>query len=560
MGLGLAACLVGRAADEPVALPPFLVEEVAKGPPWRYAETPGYEVLSRCNDKVTRRVVESHQNLHVLLAEVLPPSLQFTVSQPRAMIVYDEELQPTASREVISKLLHSGRDSSGPPEDYPAPSGRRGINIPPPTRHYSFLPNLRLVDRDEMSVFMIVRRDDFDPDVLVLVPDYIAYLLKQRVPALPPWFSTGFLALYRQMTCNGKELSLPPLEWLSDAQTSAVKKDPKAAPALRPLDEFFAGRPPPPEEMSRSEWIKLWQAQAALFVRWGLEGKEGIHRLALWKFTERVAAEGVSEALFQECFSLDYASAREQLAAYLPVAVARSATFKPAQAFKPEPMVFRNASDAQIARIKGDWERLEVPYVKAISADLAPKYLEQARHTLKRAYDRDERDAGMLAVMGLCEVDAGNDGGAREYLESAANIGPIRVRANYELARLRFAELRTKLTGPNDRLSVNQVAEVMKPLFAARALQPPLPEVYELIADTWMVSASAPTRRHLAVLDEGIRLFPFRTQLILRAAEVNLRYGFRDAAVPLIDLASRLADDDASRERVMLLQVQLATK
>ena len=42
---------------------------------------------------------------------------------------------------------------------------------------------------------------------------------------------------------------------------------------------------------------------------------------------------------------------------------------------------------------------------------LTPKYLEQARRTLKRGYDRDERDPRLLAVLGLCEIDAGNDAG-----------------------------------------------------------------------------------------------------------------------------------------------------
>src|SRR5206468_969806 len=122
----------------------------------------------------------------------------------------------------------------------------------------------------------------------------------------------------------------------------------------------------------------------------------------------------------------------------------------------------------------------------------APKYLEQARRTLKRAYDRDERDPGLLAVMGLCEVDAGNDAGAREYFESAAAIGPIRARANYELGRLRFADFRANPGGANGLLSVKQMAEVLKPLFAARAQNPPLPEVYELIADAWARASAIP--------------------------------------------------------------------
>ena len=42
-----AADASAAAAERPVALPPFIVEEASKGPPWRYAESDGYEILSR---------------------------------------------------------------------------------------------------------------------------------------------------------------------------------------------------------------------------------------------------------------------------------------------------------------------------------------------------------------------------------------------------------------------------------------------------------------------------------------------------------------------------------
>ena len=52
--LALAAPL--RTAEDPaVALPPFLVEELTKGPPWRYTQAIGYEILARCSDSTTRR-------------------------------------------------------------------------------------------------------------------------------------------------------------------------------------------------------------------------------------------------------------------------------------------------------------------------------------------------------------------------------------------------------------------------------------------------------------------------------------------------------------------------
>src|SRR4051812_19550645 len=189
---------IGRAADDnPVALPPFLVEEVAKGPPWRFANAMGYEILSRCDDATTRRVVEAHYKLHVLLEEILPRSLQFNVSVPRTLILYDEELQPAASQEVIARLMHTSAPAAEP-IDFPATGGLRGMRMSAPARRVTFLPNLRLWDHDSMAVFMIVRRDGFEPDRLSLTHDYISFLIKNRLPALPAWFASGFLTLYGQ--------------------------------------------------------------------------------------------------------------------------------------------------------------------------------------------------------------------------------------------------------------------------------------------------------------------------------------------------------------------------
>ena len=546
----------GAAADDAVALPPFIVEEATKGPPWRYAETPGYEILARCNDAATRRIVATHQRLHHLLAEMLPPSLQLQCSLPRTLILYDEELQPAASREVIARMLRP--NGIEPVEDFsPAPSFRGMRVAPSPARRLSFLPNLRLWDRDAMAVFMIVRRDDFDAERLALTPDYISFLVKGRVPALPTWFASGLLSLYAQTSFESDHLKLEPLSWISETHPDAVKKDPKAAPPVQPLEEFLANRFAAPTEPPTVDPLKAWQAQAALFVRWGLDADAGAHRAALWKFVERTAGLAATEAVFTECFGEDFAAVHARLTAYLPTAVRRTVNFRPAKLPKPAPLVLRNATDGEIARLKGDWERLEVPFVKNISPDLAPKYLAQARRTLRRAYDRDDRDPRLLAVMGLCEVDAGNPAAARELLEAAARLGPIRPRANYELARLRFAEFRAQPAGGDDRLSVTQASDVLAPLFAARAQQPPLPEVYTLIGEVWLHVAAKPTRGHLAVLDESVRLFPRRTDLALRTGELYLREGFRAEADNFLAIAAHTTSDDPTRERIARLQAQL---
>lgn len=554
---------VARAAaagdlDQPVALPPFIVEEPAKGRPWRFAEADGNEVLSRCSDPVTQRVVTAHRRLHRLLDEILPRALRLKLTVPKALILYDEELQPAASQEVVARMLRS--TPAAPPIDNPAPfGGSRSFRAPTATPHYSFLPNLRLWDRDAMALFMIVPRESYDSETLGLTPNYLAYLLNNRVPALPAWFIRGFLDLYSEARFEGPQLSLGPIEWISKSDTAALRHDPKTAPALLPLADFFSGNLPRSEEDNRiaAGAVRLWRAQAALFVRWGLDGSGTPRRAGLWKFVERSANQGESETLFAECFGLDYAAAREQLAAYRPTAVRNTLRFRLPQGWSAPALALGDASGAQVARIKGDWERMEVPFVKAISPELTGKYLEQARRTLMRAYDRDERDPRLLAVIGLLECDAGNDSRALELLETAAQIGPLRPRAAYELARLRLAGFRTAAPGDGGRITSIQAAEVLTPLFAARRLDPPLPEVYELIGDVWAACAAEPTRGHLLVLDEGIRLFPRRTALIYRAASLNAQHGFRAEAITLVALGLRSAADDPARAPLLRLQREL---
>ena len=548
-----------HAADEPgvVALPPFMVEEAAKGPPWRYAESPDFEILSRCNDATTRGMTEAYHRLHRLLDLVLPAGFQVRHAVKKTMIYYDEELRPAASQEIIAQMLR-GKNAAPPPPEISPGGGLRGLRgYAPESRRITFLPNMRLWDKDMMAVFAIVRNGEIDADRMFLTPDYVGYLVRNRTPTLPAWFIAGFLHLYPQMKFERGTITIPAAEWISPGETSLLKADPKTTRPLLPWAAFLRGDSAA-NNQSKEENLRVWASQAELFIRWGLEGKGSPRREGFWKFIERSSVDVPSEKLAQECLGLDYAGLSERVTAFLPTAVRKEMTLRPGVAIKLPPLALRPATDGEVARIKGDWERLEIDYVRQRYPDLAAKYIEQARRTLRRAYDRNDRDPRLLAVLGLCEVDAGNDAGARDYLESAARVEIVRPRVWLELARLRLADyLAVPPTG--GKLSADQAVDVLTPLFTARQQTPPLPEVYELIAEVWARCAVTPTRGHLAVLSEGVTLFPGRAPLVHRAAALFLEHGHVPEASSLIELGLRIAPDETERTRFRELQAGLPT-
>ncbi|MEY2878819.1 MAG: hypothetical protein RLZZ15_1199 [Verrucomicrobiota bacterium] len=554
-----------ESAETVVALPPFLVEEIGKGPSWRYAALDGFEVLSRCSDSTTRELTAAYVRLHRMLELVLPVDLQLRHALPRALIYIDEDQVPSAAAEVVEQMIQRTPGGAGAADpraliDPPNFGGRRfspaGPAAPP---RVSFLPNLRLEDRDAMAVLVVVRAGAFDPDTLVLTPAYVAYLVRGRAPALPLWFANGFLALFKHLKFHLNEIEIERGTWISEAVTDAFKSDPQAAPlpAPLPLGEFFTYGVVGREAFTPDE-ARRWNAQSEFFLRWALDPNTPARRAALWKFVARASATPATEAMFQECFGIDFATAHAQLAAFLPLAINKAATLAPPQKFKEPKLALGLAAPVDIARIKGDWERLEVPYVRARLPAVAPKYLEQARRTLRRAYDHGERDPRLLTVLGLCEIDAANDAGARGYLEAAIALTPaLRPRAGYELARLRLAEARAEPAGADGRINTTQVAAVLTPLFAARQQVPPLPEVYALIAEAWAACDFRATRRHLGVLDEGAAFFPRHVELVYQTAAVNLRCGFAPEAAFYVDLGKKIAPDDATRARFAELAAKL---
>lgn len=541
-----AAAQPGDESEEVVALPPLIV--TASQLQWRYLTLPGIEVISVLPDSVTKDIVRRHYRLEQLLRAFVPQPFRFSSSVSDTYILFNEQTQRMRSEEIVAEMLRKAPAPAGGGRN-PRERRRRAVRV-------QFLPNMRLWDLDAMSVFVIVsdnaaRQIDFSFHV-----GRVAYLLDRRVPALPRWYVTGTLELYQTAQFGDDFIAVDPAQWKLPAATEAIRNDPNTPRLLLPVGEMLAGPPRAAPEGGPDELSEVWRVQCGLFVRWALVHDGGARREALWDFVHRLETEPLTENLFRECFGLGFADVRDRLSDYLDMAVQGRARIAAPKPEDPPELSMRDATAAEIARIRGDWERMEIAYVRARHPELTSKYIEQALGTLRRAYDRGVRDAAFEAVLGLAEREAGNFDAALTHLEAAVADGCSRPRALLELAYLRYTKARSE--AGEGRLPPDQLARVIELLLRACGVEPPVPNVYALLAEVWFREEVALTAEDFSVLDKGVGLFPQASPLVLRAIFLHLRAGHVEEATEMMEFGLRHANDPGMREAFEKLQRQMA--
>jgi hypothetical protein len=409
-----------------------------------------------------------------------------------------------------------------------------------------------LDDRDSLAIFSVLPRSASGLTFGYAV-DRLEFLLKERTPALPPWFIAGLLGVFRQARFGIDEVTLERFRWLDDSESRALAADSDRPRLLLTMPQLLADRRAVPGGAAVPENAAIWEAQCALWVRWALADREGHRRAALEKFVDRLEQEAPTEKLFRECFGLGFADMRDRLSDYLPVATARGLEL-PAPPAAPLPRLKpRPATPLEVARIRGNWERREIGYIRARYPSMGASYLIKARATLHRVYDIGERDPRLLAELGLTELEGGDPAEARRCLEEAVAGGVVRPRAAYELARLRYAAL----PAGDAALTAAQVATVLEPLHGALALAPPLREAYALLAAAWGRSPTPPTAADLARLNAGASLFPEASAYVLRVILFNAAQGDLAAARHAARLGELHAPDAAQRERLAQVRAEL---
>ena len=525
------------AATAPVAegiveLPPLEVSAgLVKVRPWQYTMHGGIEILSRCTDAVTSELAQSVYRAEQLFAYLVPEEFQVKLAVPKILVLADQKSTPSSSRDLVQGFS-------------------RIDNV-------RFLPNLRLNDLDAVVIYAIVDEDHFDGMRLGLTPGHIRFVLERRTPPLPAWLIEGITGLTPDLSFDRGGLGLGPADWLAGPEEENLKKDADFPRTLLPMGELLE-RPRAPEPADQSDRARRWRAQSALFVRWALDGADPLRRTVFWRFVKQACAMPVTEAMFQDCFALSYADVRDRLSDYLPGALKNPVRVQPEKLAKlPDPQL-RLATSAEIGRIKGDWERLEITYVKNLHPQYVARYEEQANLTLTKAYASDPSDAGLKAVIALRACDAGDDARARPFLEAAMQAKVVRPRVYYELARIRYAEALKQPAGRDGLLSAEQANTVLQPLAATSGQLPPLAQTYALAAEVWSHSDARLSPSHLALLDDGLRLFPMQLTLLYQVALVKMRQGLEPDALALVERGQQLAATATAKARFEKLRAFIA--
>lgn len=551
IAVGFAVLVGGRvcfaAEAPPVELPPMIVEETAKAPQWLYVNAEGTEFLSRCSAATTRAYIESWRRGMRLIRTLVPEDFLARMDVPPVMVLYAQDLKQPVSAEIQRALRRTQMNAAGSfSREFPGGEG------------YGYAPNMRLDDRDMHASFVYIDEGRFDADNLIVAPDYLRFHLERRVPLLPAWLIAGIDRTYREADFVQKPITFRPLVWTTPWEVDEMREDRERPRALLPANELFAPDSLRGPGNRHPERVKVLESQATLFFRWAI-ASSGPTRDALWRFSARAATEPVTEIMFEECFGFGFSELRDRLSDYLPGVMQTAQRIDPGRApaaSRPR-IAIRPATPNEIARLRGEWERLAIGYVQGRFPQLRDRYADQARRTLRRAYDQGDRDPRLLATMGLCEIAAGNEAAARGFLQAAIDANVVRPRAYYEMARLHFADLKQAHSLPG-LFSRNDLTPVLDLLQRGVLQAPPLPEAYGLLAEVWVRCNQAPTAADWTLLETGARLYARRPVVSFRIALAYARHGRKTEAEALLAAGADYITDDITRRQVDELRTALA--
>jgi hypothetical protein len=576
--IGTEAGLTGRAADlssrDVVVMEQMIVGAtqvdahpglLGKRDIWLYVAVPDCEILSRCDPEQTLAVARHIGDSLALNKGFVPDEYLAPLPIPMSFVMFNNK--PTRAMEGIVPSSSEWTPSTANFGSYfpRTESLEGGINTEDSDTHCS------VQNRGEGARWLWAGGGSRGP-----IPMGSMFQLTRCVPALPLWYRYGLdgpSGVLRMVGLDGGMI-VATASWISEADTVsllATAKKTNALPALPPIEGLFNVEASADRNLPAMRPSPAWMAEAALFMRWGLFGdpENKNHHSSFSTFVERSRTERVNEAMFHKCFGFGYAEMQTRLSRYLIDAASEAVCVDyqsiahwsrhPNPDSPPFPNLdVREATATEVARLLGDWERMQGDDLRESNPALSRVYLEQAGKTLHKNYQKGDRDPRLLAVLGLYDCDVGATVEARGILIEATEAKVTRPAAYVALARLNLEDAWGHPGGATDeRLNAQQTADVLKPLFAARNQARLDVEGYLLIAKVWTRSTQKPALPNLAVLKEGIRFYPFNSDLILATAKAFISWGYKTEADAFISQRLQFANAETVRQ---LLDLQGSLK
>jgi hypothetical protein len=546
-----------KSADPIVELPKVVVTDSRELPPpesWRYAEIPGFEILSNASDKATQSLIRDFRGFSFAI-DVVWPGLQPQNSPTISLIIcgrggkFDVFVpgKENATDTGQASLLLQDREQTAIVLDFQA----KTIRLASVAAAQNTASDLAPAADPDAAPDPNANSGEMEIDSYKqLYREYLRYLMSRAQPHFPAWFEEGLAQLFMGMTFDERTITFAKLEDPNESSPTGAAMDHDfnralEGRALMPFQEMFTVERD--SATATNPLGSVWAKQSQAFVHYILYGEGQRYKKAFLTFLLRLQKEPPSEKLFKECFNKSYNSMLTDLRGYQQMAAytAKEWRLPKGQSNPPPPLIaLREATQSEIGRIKGDALRLAGHPQAAHTALIAP-------------YIRGERDPRLLAALGLEEHTAGHDDRAEKFLAAAVAAKVERPRAYLELARFRYQAGLAAATASDGRLNAEQVSQVLTPLLAARTQSPPLSEIYELMSDTLARSAEVPKREMIAPLFDGVNLFPGKLALAYQTAVICLRAGEMKGAAALVEHGLRLAPNENARARFEALKAEL---